>query len=113
MDYNLRCLHLLKERKHENVHIEEDTAQNRTVIFGLYRLYLAGFAGRAAGGVAWPSIRREFTLPLDSLGLLLVAATAGYLTSSFFSGKVMARLGVGGGGQDGREDAEKMQAGYC
>ena len=47
-------------------------------------------------GVAWPSIRREFALPLDSLGLLLAAATAGYLTSSFFSGKVMARLGVGG-----------------
>jgi fucose permease len=47
-------------------------------------------------GVAWPSIRREFGLPLDSLGLLLTAATLGYLTSSFFSGKVMARLGVGG-----------------
>lgn len=47
-------------------------------------------------GVAWPSIRREFGLPLDSLGLLLFASTTGYLTSSFFSGKVMARLGVGG-----------------
>ncbi len=47
-------------------------------------------------GVAWPSIRREFTLPLDSLGLLLAAATSGYLVSSFFSGKVIARLGVGG-----------------
>ncbi len=47
-------------------------------------------------GVAWPSIRKEFVLPLDSLGLLLAAATAGYLISSFFSGKVMARLGIGG-----------------
>jgi fucose permease len=47
-------------------------------------------------GVAWPSIRREFALPLDRLGILLFFSTAGYLTSSFFSGKLMARLGVGG-----------------
>lgn len=47
-------------------------------------------------GVAWPSIRATFSIPLDSLGALLFAATTGYLTSSFFSGKIMARLGVGG-----------------
>jgi fucose permease len=47
-------------------------------------------------GVAWPSIRANFGLPLDALGMLLFATTAGYLTSSFFSGRVMARLGVGG-----------------
>lgn len=47
-------------------------------------------------GVAWPSIRSDFALPLDSLGLLLFSATAGYLTSSFFSGQIMSRLGIGG-----------------
>src|SRR5512145_3001361 len=47
-------------------------------------------------GVAWPSIRGEFGLQLDMLGTLLAASTLGYLTSSFFSGRVMARLGVGG-----------------
>jgi fucose permease len=47
-------------------------------------------------GVAWPSIRLDFALPLDSLGVLLFASTTGYLTSSFFSGRTMARLGVGG-----------------
>lgn len=47
-------------------------------------------------GVAWPSIRATFTLPLDSLGLLFITGTTGYLTSSFFSGRLMARLGVGG-----------------
>jgi fucose permease len=46
-------------------------------------------------GVAWPSIRAEFARPLDSLGLLLISSTTGYLTSSFFSGRIMARLGVG------------------
>lgn len=47
-------------------------------------------------GVAWPSVRAEFARPLDSLGILIFASTAGYLTSSFFSGRIMARLGVGG-----------------
>ena len=47
-------------------------------------------------GVAWPTLRAEFNQPLDSLGYMLVAAMAGYMTSSFISGKIMARLGVGG-----------------
>jgi fucose permease len=46
-------------------------------------------------GVAWPSLRRSFGLPLDRLGVLLVAITAGYLASSFSSGVAVARLGVG------------------
>ncbi len=46
-------------------------------------------------GVAWPSIRADFQRPLDSLGLLMVSSTIGYLTSSFFSGRIMARMGVG------------------
>jgi len=47
-------------------------------------------------GVAWPSIREDFLLRLDSVGAFFFAGTTGYMLSSFFSGKVMARLGVGG-----------------
>jgi len=47
-------------------------------------------------GVAWPSIHTSFGIPLDSLGMLLFAGTAGYMTSSFFSGKIISRMGVGG-----------------
>jgi len=47
-------------------------------------------------GVAWPSIRTTFTLSIGSLGMLLIASTTGYMTSSFFSGRIIARLGVGG-----------------
>lgn len=47
-------------------------------------------------GVAWPSIRETFSLRLDALGILLVASTAGYITSSFLSGKLIAKLGIGG-----------------
>ena len=46
-------------------------------------------------GVAWPSIRRSFGLPPGQLGALLASAMAGYLASSFSSGALVARLGVG------------------
>jgi fucose permease len=46
-------------------------------------------------GVGWPSMRVDFNVPLDALGMLLVTGTSGYLVSSFFSGKLIARLGVG------------------
>ncbi|HEX7002591.1 MAG TPA: MFS transporter [Trueperaceae bacterium] len=46
-------------------------------------------------GVAWPSIRREFGVPLDALGLLLTFTTAGYLTSSFLSGRILRALPIG------------------
>ncbi len=46
-------------------------------------------------GVAWPSIRADFSIPLDSLGMLLFAAVTGYMTSSFLSGVLIARMGVG------------------
>jgi fucose permease len=46
-------------------------------------------------GVAWPSIRETFSIPLDAIGMLLSASVAGYLTSSFLSGPLIARWGVG------------------
>jgi fucose permease len=46
-------------------------------------------------GTAWPALRAELGLPVDALGALLVATTAGYVASSFASGASMARLGVG------------------
>ncbi len=46
-------------------------------------------------GVAWPSIRSNFSLPKDAIGLLITAAVTGYLTSSFLSGPMLTRLGVG------------------
>lgn len=46
-------------------------------------------------GVAWPSVRHGFGLPVSRLGLLLVCGTAGYLTASLSSGPVTARWGVG------------------
>lgn len=46
-------------------------------------------------GVGWPSIRQTFHLPVDAIGGLLVLFTAGYLLSSFNSGRILARTGIG------------------
>lgn len=46
-------------------------------------------------GIAWPSIRADFGIPLDSLGMLLFASVSGYMTSTFLSGALVGRLGVG------------------
>ncbi len=46
-------------------------------------------------GVAWPSMRGYFGLPIDALGGLLMSYTAGYLVSSFTSGRMLARTSVG------------------
>ena len=46
-------------------------------------------------GVAWPSMRTEFGLPLGALGALLISTTAGYVTSSFLAGVLLRRLSLG------------------
>ncbi len=46
-------------------------------------------------GVAWPSIRATFNLPLDALGAFITMGSIGYLVSSFSSGRILARIGVG------------------
>src|SRR5512143_153754 len=46
-------------------------------------------------GVGWPSIRAGFSVPLDAIGMFLAAAVTGYMTSSFLSGFLLSRVGVG------------------
>jgi fucose permease len=46
-------------------------------------------------GIAWPTMRLDFGVPLDAVGMLLVASVIGYMTSSFLSGALVARFGVG------------------
>lgn len=46
-------------------------------------------------GVAWPSVRDTFGLPLSALGALITTSTIGYLAASFSAGRLLARLGVG------------------
>jgi fucose permease len=46
-------------------------------------------------GIALPSIRLTFGIPLDAVGMLLAASVAGYMTSSFLNGPIISRFGVG------------------
>lgn len=46
-------------------------------------------------GVAWPSIRAAFDLPLDALGLLIATFAAGYFAASAVSGRVIGHFGIG------------------
>ncbi len=46
-------------------------------------------------GVAWPTLRAGFSLPLDALGLLLISTTVGYLVSSFIIARLISRFGIG------------------
>ena len=46
-------------------------------------------------GIAWPTMRVDFGVPLDAVGMLLIAAVVGYMTSSFLSGTLVGRFGVG------------------
>jgi len=68
---------------------------------GLLILVLAytGFVGlgliNSLMGVAWPSIRDTFGLPLDALGVLLIGSTAGYMLASGVSGRLMSLLNTG------------------
>ena len=64
----------------------------------IWLAFLAFGAGGVSGsaiGVAWLSIRDTWELPIASLGILLLALTAGFLTGSFVSGRLVTRFGMG------------------
>jgi len=46
-------------------------------------------------GVAWPSIRATFGLPLDAVGVWLITGTVGSILSSFSAGYVASLIGIG------------------
>ena len=46
-------------------------------------------------GVAWPSMRAMYGVPLEALGLLLLAMMVGYMITSALSGALVAWRGIG------------------
>ncbi len=46
-------------------------------------------------GVAWPEIRKQFSLPLAGAGYMSVLGTIGATISSFSSGHILKRIGTG------------------
>jgi fucose permease len=45
-------------------------------------------------GVAWPSMRAYFHVPIEALGLLPLAATPGYLIAGFYSGSLTRKFRI-------------------
>jgi fucose permease len=66
------------------------------LLIGLAYLSFVGLGlPNGLNGVAWPSIRNYFHLPVAALGWLLVMFTSGYLVSSFSSGRLLALMSIG------------------
>lgn len=53
-------------------------------------LVILAYVAFIALGVAWPSIRSTFSIPLDAVGLLITCSVAGFMTSTFLSGPLVA-----------------------
>jgi fucose permease len=64
------------------------------VVILSYALFILLGMPDAMLGIAWPSMRAVFGMPLDALGQLLMASTIGYIISSFTVGRMIKRLGM-------------------
>lgn len=79
----------------------ETTPQSRPSRKPIALVMLIFFAFIALGmpdgllGVGWPTIRAEFGIPVDAIGMILLTTMIGYLISSFFSGAILRRFSVG------------------
>jgi fucose permease len=85
-----------RQRLHiTNMLQKSKTPSKLSLILLAYAAFIALGMPDGLLGIAWPSVRADFGIPLDALGMLLFASVAGYMTSSFLSGALIARLGVG------------------
>lgn len=64
------------------------------VIIIAYAAFIALGLMEGLLGVAWPSMRVTFELPLDALGILLLAATSGHIIASFSNGRILQLTGI-------------------
>lgn len=66
------------------------------ILFLVYAAFIALGLPDGLFGVAWPTMRKGFGMPIDAVGLAMVFGTTGYLLSSFLSGCLIARLSING-----------------
>ncbi len=65
------------------------------LLFIIYAAFISLGLPDGVLGVAWPTMRETLGQPLASVGLITLVVTVGSAISSFFSGRVLARLGTG------------------
>src|SRR5512138_2339623 len=71
------------------------TRQKTNLLMLAYIAFIALGLPVSLMGVAWPTLRLEYGLPLDALGLLFFSSTAGYLVSTFIIARLISRFGIG------------------
>ncbi|MFO1350835.1 MAG: MFS transporter [Gammaproteobacteria bacterium] len=91
----LRSPAITPVRLHMIAHPSLSTSRSRLLLALAFVAFVSLGLPDGLLGVAWPSIRAAFTLPLDALGPLLISVAAGYVGSSFASGSLLARMNVG------------------
>lgn len=70
------------------------STRERTVAIAFIAFIGLGLTGGLLG-LAWPSMQKQFGLPLDAVSVLYLLQTAGYTAASFAIGRLMARWGSG------------------
>src|SRR5258707_1053834 len=65
-----------------------------TVVISFLAFIGLGMSGGLLG-LAWPSMQKQFGLPLDGVTTYFVLSTVAYTLSSFSIGRLMARFGSG------------------
>lgn len=66
------------------------------ILFLIYTAFIALGTPDGMFGVAWPTMRQGFGVPIDAIGLAMVFGTAGYLLCSFFAGRLIAHFSISG-----------------
>jgi fucose permease len=75
--------------------IQKKPRSNINLLFLAYLAFITLGLPIGLLGVAWPTMRADFSLPLDAMGLLLISSTAGYSLASFFIARLVNRFGIG------------------
>lgn len=71
-----------------------DSTRKQTVAVAFVTFVGLGLTGGLLG-LAWPSMQKEFGLPLDAVGILYLVQTGAYTLASFSIGRLMSRWGSG------------------
>jgi fucose permease len=66
------------------------------ILFLVYTAFIVLGMPDGIFGVAWPTMRKGFGVPIDAIGMAMIAITAGYLLTSFSSGRLIARMSISG-----------------
>jgi fucose permease len=66
------------------------------ILFLIYAAFIALGTPDGMFGVAWPTMRQGFGVPIDAIGLAMVFGTTGYFLSTFLMGRLLATLPIQG-----------------